>query len=142
MEYLFALILTLVILLPLYPIYRRRVSGKSVKGALLGNIASFFVLGIALTVALAGRALAAGEAEAAAAAALDNQAGLGMVAAALATGLSGIGGGIAVAASASAALGAISENEKTFGKALIFVALAEGIALYGMIISFTILGKF
>ena len=145
MEYLFALVLVAVILLPLYPIYRRRRSGKQVRGALIANIASFFVLAVAMVGIMAGRAFASGEATGAAttaAAALDGQAGLGMIAAALATGLSGIGGGIAVAASASAALGTISENEKTFGKALIFVALAEGIALYGMIISFTILGKF
>lgn len=61
------------------------------------------------------------------------------IAAALSTGLSCIGGGIAVAASASAALGALSEDSSIMGKALIFVALAEGIALYGLIVSFTIL---
>ena len=61
--------------------------------------------------------------------------------AALVTGLSGIGSGIAVASSASAALGAISEDGSLFGKSMIFVAMAEGIALYGLIISFMILGK-
>ena len=44
--------------------------------------------------------------------------------------------GIAVASSASAALGAISEDGSLFGKSLIFVAMAEGIALYGLIISY------
>jgi V/A-type H+-transporting ATPase subunit K len=141
MEYILTLILVAVILLPLWPIYRRKVSGKPVRGALVANIVSFFAIGLVMVGALTGRALAADDV-AAAAGALDAQAGLGMIAAALATGLSGIGGGIAVASSASAAMGAISENDKTFGKALIFVALAEGIALYGMIISFTILGKF
>ena len=68
-------------------------------------------------------------------------AGIGMLAAALATGLSCMGGGIAVASSASAAIGAISENPKVFGQALIFVALAEGVALYGLIISLQILAK-
>ena len=68
-------------------------------------------------------------------------AGLGMIGAALATGLSCLGAGIAVASSASAAVGAISENPKAFGKALIFVALAEGVALYGMLISIQILDK-
>jgi len=62
------------------------------------------------------------------------------MAAALSTGLSCIGGGIAVASAASAALGAISEDSSIMGKSLIFVALAEGIALYGLIVSFTILG--
>ena len=42
---------------------------------------------------------------------------------------------------ASAALGAISEDQSVFGKSMIFVAMAEGIALYGLIISFMILGK-
>jgi len=67
--------------------------------------------------------------------------GLKYIAAALATGLSCIGGGIAVASAASAALGALSEDSSIMGKALIFVALAEGIALYGLIVSFTILSK-
>ena len=66
--------------------------------------------------------------------------GMGYLAAALVTGLSCIGGGIAVASAASAALGAISEDQSILGKSLIFVGLAEGIALYGLIISFMILG--
>ena len=67
--------------------------------------------------------------------------GLGYIAAALVTGLSCIGGGIAVASAASAALGAISEDSSVLGKSLIFVGLAEGVCLYGLIISFMILGK-
>ena len=67
--------------------------------------------------------------------------GLGYIGAALVTGLSCIGGGIAVASAASAALGAISEDSSALGKSLIFVGLAEGVALYGLIISFMILGK-
>ena len=51
------------------------------------------------------------------------------------------GGGIAVASAASAALGAISEDSSALGKSLIFVGLAEGVCLYGLIISFMILGK-
>lgn len=62
-------------------------------------------------------------------------------AAALSTGLSCVGGGIAVASAASAALGAISEDSSALGKSLIFVGLAEGVCLYGLIISFMILGK-
>ncbi len=67
--------------------------------------------------------------------------GMAYLAAALVTGLSCIGGGIAVASAASAALGAISEDSSILGKSLIFVGLAEGVALYGLIISFMILGK-
>lgn len=71
----------------------------------------------------------------------DISVGMGYLAAALVTGLSCIGGGIAVASAASAALGAISEDQSILGKSLIFVGLAEGVALYGLIISFMILGK-
>ncbi len=67
--------------------------------------------------------------------------GLGYIAAALVTGLSCIGGGIAVASAASSALGAISEDETILGKSLIFIGLAEGVCLYGLIISFMILGR-
>lgn len=66
--------------------------------------------------------------------------GLKYIAAALATGLSCIGAGVAVASAASAALGALSEDSSIMGKALIFVALAESVALYGLLISFSILG--
>lgn len=76
-----------------------------------------------------------------AAAAANSAAGWGYLAAALSTGMSCIGGGIAVSAAASAALGAISEDGSILGKSLIFVGLAEGVCLYGLIISFMILGK-
>lgn len=65
--------------------------------------------------------------------------GLRYIAAALCTGLATIGTGIAVSNAASAALGAISEDSSIMGKSLIFVALAEGIAIYGLLISFMIL---
>lgn len=76
-----------------------------------------------------------------AAEAASNAAGFGYLAAALSTGLSCVGGGIAVASAASAALGAISEDSSALGKSLIFVGLAEGVCLYGLIISFMILGR-
>lgn len=84
----------------------------------------------------------AADEEAAAPASYDPTKGLGMIGAALVTGMSGIGGGIAVAAAAPAAIGATSEDPKVFGKALIFVALGESIALYGLVISIMILGKY
>ncbi len=80
-------------------------------------------------------------AEAAASSGATIATGMGYLAAALVTGLSCIGGGIAVASAASAALGAISEDSSVLGKSLIFVGLAEGVCLYGLIISFMILGN-
>jgi len=54
-------------------------------------------------------------------------------------GLATIGTGIAVGGAAPAAIGAVSENDKAFTKALIFVALGEGVAIYGLLISILIL---
>ena len=65
----------------------------------------------------------------------ETAAGLAYIGAGLATGFSCIGGGIAVGNAAPAAIGATSEDPKAFGKAIIFVALGEGVALYGMLIS-------
>ena len=65
----------------------------------------------------------------------------GFVAAALATGLSSLGAGIAVAAVGSAAIGALAEKPELLGRALIMVGLAEGIAIYGLIISILILNR-
>ena len=67
--------------------------------------------------------------------------GLAYISAAAVTGMSCLGGGFAVANAASAALGALSEDSSILGKSLIFVGLAEGVCLYGLIISFMILGK-
>ena len=74
-------------------------------------------------------------------AASSSAAGMAYLAAALVTGLACIGCGIAVAAAAPAAIGAVSENDKTFGKSLIFVAMGEGVAIYGLLISIMILNK-
>ncbi len=67
--------------------------------------------------------------------------GIGMLAAAIATGLACIGSGIAVAVVASSAVGAISEDPSLLGKTIIFAGLAEGIAIYGLIIAIMILNK-
>lgn len=67
--------------------------------------------------------------------------GLGFIAAALSTGMATLGAGYAVGSVGSSALGAVSEDPKILGKTLIFVGLAEGIAIYGLIISILILGR-
>ena len=108
---------------------------KRYKRAIGTNVFFFFS-----TVLIAGIMLFAGDPVQAAEAAgntASNATGFGYLAAAL----SCVGGGIAVASAASAALGAISEDSSALGKSLIFVGLAEGVCLYGLIISFMILGK-
>jgi V/A-type H+/Na+-transporting ATPase subunit K len=61
-------------------------------------------------------------------------------AAALVVGLAAIGAGIAVGIAGAAAIGAIAEKPELLGRTLIFVGLAEGIVIYGLIIAFIILG--
>ena len=70
----------------------------------------------------------------------DSKVGAGNFAG-LAIGLSCIGSGIAVGSGAPAAIGATSEDPKNFVKALIFVVLGEGIALYGLLISILIISN-
>ena len=71
----------------------------------------------------------------------NSSSGMGFIAAALSTGLATIGAGYAVGAVGSSALGAVSEDPNILGKTLIFVGLAEGIAIYGLIVSIMILGR-
>ena len=128
-----AIAMVLTIVVPMTYYFKGEHNKNRYKKTLAANVSGFFgLLLIATVVSFAGATTEAG-------AGLST--GLGYIGAALVTGLSGIGSGIAVASSASAALGAISEDGSIFGKSMIFVAMAEGIALYGLIISFMILGK-
>jgi V/A-type H+-transporting ATPase subunit K len=63
------------------------------------------------------------------------------LAAAIAVGVGSAGAGYAVSATGSAAIGAIAEKPEVFGRALIFVGLSEGVAIYGLIIAFIILNS-
>ena len=129
---------------------KNRFSGKSIKKPLKMNIAIFAVLVVLISVLCVNVFAAEEPADASDVATTsiatapettDNSKGLGLLAAGLVTGLEGIGGGIAVAAGAPAAIAATAENPKSFGKSIIFVALGESIALYGVVISILILNK-
>jgi len=75
-------------------------------------------------------------------AALGDQAIMwGFIAAALATGIGSLGAAYAVGHVGAAALGAMGERPEIAGRALIFVGLAEGVAIYGLIIAIMILGR-
>lgn len=84
-------------------------------------------------------ALAVTTAAAASTAALDTQ--WLFISAAAATGLSSLGAGYAVARVGTAAVGALAEKPELFGRLLIFIGLAEGIAIYGLIVSILILNR-
>jgi len=61
------------------------------------------------------------------------------IGAAISIGLAGIGAGIAIAAAGSASIGAIAEKPELFGKTMIYVAFAEAIAIYGLLVSLILL---
>ena len=72
---------------------------------------------------------------------VDSSVGYAFIAAAIAVGLSCIAAGIAVAAVGAAAMGAVAERPELMGRSIIFVGLAEGIAIYGLIVAIIMLGK-
>lgn len=126
-----------------YTFYARRSArqGRNLKGVVKGLLGvNGLVLGLTLlmsAVALISPSTVLAQTGTATAAVNDGSA----MGAALATGLACIGAGIAVAVSGAAAIGGITEKPEVFGRALVFVGLAEGIAIYGLIIAVMILNR-
>ena len=138
-ELLLPLILIVLISLPLVNVFRGKKSASVAKRRMITHVCFFFAILLGTVFFAASKAYAATQDDIALKMAGSIGQGLGFIAAALATGLSALGAGIAVAAAAPAAIGAFSENEKNFGKSMIFVALGEGVAIYGLLISIFII---
>ena len=135
------LIAIALLLVPFALMAKKIKNGKSPKGAFIGNLCTFAgIMLMSILVPVGGFVHAAAE-ETSKAAQLSTGTGLGYLAAALAVGLSCGGAGIAVGSGTPAAIGATSEDPKNFVKALIFVVLGEGIALYGLLISILIISN-
>jgi V/A-type H+/Na+-transporting ATPase subunit K len=101
-------------------------------------------LALATTALNAGPAVASGRAAPAVVAAAGTASGAGgaaLYAAAIAVAASCIGAAWAVAYTGSAALAAMSERPEIFGRAMVVVGLAEGIAIYGLVIAIVLVGK-
>jgi V/A-type H+-transporting ATPase subunit K len=96
---------------------------------------------VALTAGPSAAAVAGSSATATAAAATAGSSGSALIGAAIAVAGSSIGAAIAVAYTGSAALAAMSERPELFGRAMVIVGLAEGIAIYGLIVSIILIGK-
>ncbi|HCD71413.1 ATP synthase subunit C [Thermovirga lienii] len=104
-------------------------------------ILRFVLMGLFASIVLGGTLAVFPEASLAAAGGLSSGAGMGFVGAAVAAGLACIGAGIAVAVVGAAAMGVIGEKPEMLGTTLIYLGLAEGIAIYGVIVALLILGK-
>ena len=146
-----AIVPIVVLFLSFYSLFRKRAQGVPMKKAMVSHIATLLVL-VVLMSALALGASAANEADQPASPAqteqtaanaddtqADNSKGMTMIAAGLAVGLAGIGGGIADVSGAPDAIAATSEDPKSFAKSMLFVALGEAIAIYGLVIALLML---
>ena len=129
----------------------KRFVGSNVKRFVGLNMLVALILGTLLGLSLIGSvALKAYGAEGAGAGAAtpvhvrqipDSAVGAALMSAALAVSISCVAAGIAVGMTGSAAIGAIAEKPELMGRTILFVGLAEGLAIYGLIIAIMILGK-
>jgi V/A-type H+-transporting ATPase subunit K len=67
--------------------------------------------------------------------------GLALLGAGIPTGLAAFGAGLAVGPVGAASLAIISEKPEMFGRTLIYLGLAEGIAIYGLVVTILLLGR-
>lgn len=137
LEILLPLVAVFAITCPLLVILKKGVNQKNAKQRVLIQVGAFTAVFTLTFIFGANRILAEGTNDS-----MNGLAqGLGYIAAALVTSVACLAAGKAVASSAPAAIGAISENPENFGKAMIFVVLGEGVAIYGLLISILIINK-
>lgn len=128
------------LMLPLVPVFSGVKTGAQAKRRFMFHLCGFFgVLILIVAFSMCNAVFAANDPSNASSGGFYMGEGLKYIGAALSTGLASIGAGIGVGGGAPAAIGACSEDPKAFGKAMIFVVLGEGIAIYGLVISFLIL---
>ncbi|MGV9759711.1 ATP synthase subunit C [Streptomyces tricolor] len=114
----------------------RRRTRHAFRWLLATNLALLGGAAVVLATALAGPAQASAQA-----AASDGVNGSALIGAAIAVAGASIGAAIAVAYTGAAALAALSERPEMFGRAMVIVGLAEGIAVYGLVVAVLLIGK-
>lgn len=133
-ELILFLLMVTTIILPVVVFFKSERKRVNFKRSLAFNTIGFFSLLLISTIIMfTSTVSAAGE--------LTLPQGLALMGSGIPTAGSAIGAGVATGHASAAALGALSEDEKMFGKAMLFVAMSEGIALYGLLISFFIISK-
>jgi V/A-type H+-transporting ATPase subunit K len=111
------------------------------RNTLAGNLVLFIGAQAALVFLGLQDAMAAEPAAAAAAGGVSIGTGLAIIGIGIPTGLSTIGAALAVGPIGSASLAALTEKPEMFGRTLIYLGLAEGIAIYGLVVSILLLGR-
>lgn len=123
----------------LFPHARPAQAKRWVKRTLVTNLALFIVAATGVMFLGIQDVLAA--AETATGGVISEGLGLALIGIGIPTGLAAIGAGIAVGPVGAASLGIISEKPEMFGRTLIYLGLAEGIAIYGLVVTILLLGK-
>lgn len=140
-------IMILVLAVPLIKISKKDIGTPEVRRKVITNLVAFMLIGIVIVATPLGSMIAYGAStEVCALPAVNPVVGtwaqaFGFISAAMVTSVTAIGAAMAISAAAPAAIGAVSEDPKSFGKAIIFVVLGEGIAIYGLLISILIINK-
>jgi len=135
-----AMILVVATLIGGFFLSRKTTKKKTAFGILLGNVVASSLIVFLAVVSLSSSAFAQNVPTTQAPSSQSSN-GLGLMAVALSTGLAAVGAGIAVGMTGAASVGAISEKPELLGRTLIYVGLAEGIVIYGLIVSIMILGR-
>ncbi len=117
-----------------------RASPRWLRGGLLANLL-VFGLALAGTLLLGAQEVLAAEPIPGATAEITLGKGLALIGIGLPTAIAAIGAGIALGPVGSAALAVIAEKPELFGRTLIYMGLAEGVAIYGLVMSILMLGK-
>jgi V/A-type H+-transporting ATPase subunit K len=119
---------------------RRLPASRLLKGSMLANVL-MFGMGLAGVMLLGVQEVMAAEPAAGGVMEITLGKGLALLGIGLPTGLAAIGAAIALGPIGSAALAVIAEKPEMFGRTLIYMGLAEGIAIYGLVMSILLLGK-
>lgn len=125
--------------LELRPLSRRIHAPRWLRGTLGFNLIAFVVAEAGLLFVAVDQAFA--QAPAAAAGEVSVGLGLALIGIGIPTALATIGAGIAVGPVGAAALAVIAEKPEVFGRTLIYLGLAEGIAIYGLVVTILMLGR-
>jgi V/A-type H+-transporting ATPase subunit K len=125
-----------------YPLAPGR-ARKLLKPTLTTNLVLFFGAQIAVTILGVQQALAAPGVQNALADTANVSTGLGLafIGIAIPTAFSTVGAGLAVGPIGAASLAAVSEKSEMFGRTLVYLGLAEGIAIYGLVLSILLLNR-
>lgn len=115
-------------------------SPRRARGWLIGNF-SLFVLALGWLLLLGAQEVMAETTTAAVRGEISLGMGIAIIGVGLPTGLAAIGAALALGPVGSAALAVVAEKPEMFGRTLIYLGLAEGIAIYGLVMSILLLGK-